>query len=101
LLKKKLDTEIALITRSELGLYIDAGKDKIFIPAHIRTISDVSGAGDTVVSTAALCLALGLSPQFIAGLSNLAGGLVCEHIGVVPVNREQLLKEAHDNDLKT
>lgn len=101
LLKKKLDIEIALITRSELGVYIDAEKDKIFIPAHIRAISDVSGAGDTVVSIASLCLALGLSPQFIAGLSNLAGGLVCEHIGVVPVIKEQLLQEARNNGLKT
>jgi len=100
LLKEKLNIEMALITRSELGVYIDATTDKLFLPAHIRAISDVSGAGDTVVSTAALCLALGLSPHFIAGLSNLAGGLVCEHLGVVPVNKKQLKQEALNNGLK-
>ncbi len=100
LLKEKLDIEMALITRSELGVYIDAEPEKFFLPAHIRAISDVSGAGDTVVSTAALCLALDLPPYFIAGLSNLAGGLVCEHLGVVPVNKEQLQQEALDNGLE-
>lgn len=55
---------------------------KIKIAAHEREIADVSGAGDTVVSIAALCLALNLSPSEIAGLSNLGGGLVCQHVGV-------------------
>ena len=99
-LRKKLDLKYVLITRSERGVYMDAGREKLSIPAHVRAISDVSGAGDTVVSTAALGLALGLPPSFIAGLSNLAGGLVCEHLGVVPVDREQLLREAMKNGLK-
>ncbi len=99
-LRKKLDLKYVLITRSERGVYMDAGEKKLAIPAHVRAISDVSGAGDTVVSTAALCLALGLPPEFIAGLSNLAGGLVCEHLGVVPVNKEQLFHEAVKNGLK-
>jgi rfaE bifunctional protein kinase chain/domain len=98
LLRRKLEIGMALVTRSELGVYMDAGEEKHFIPAHIRSVSDVSGAGDTVVSTAALCLALGLPPKIIAGLSNLAGGLVCEHLGVVPVDRQQLYDEAvHSN----
>jgi bifunctional ADP-heptose synthase (sugar kinase/adenylyltransferase) len=53
----------------------------------------VSGAGDTVISVASLCLALNQQIDLIAALSNLAGGLVCEHIGVVPVNRERLMDE--------
>ena len=64
------------------------------IAAHAREIADVSGAGDTVVSIAALCLALNLSPPLIASLSNLGGGLVCQHVGVVPIDREELLFEA-------
>jgi bifunctional ADP-heptose synthase (sugar kinase/adenylyltransferase) len=63
-------------------------------PAHIRNIEDVSGAGDTVISVAALSLALGLSPRIIGILSNLAGGLVCEKVGVVPIDKKQLLDEA-------
>jgi D-glycero-beta-D-manno-heptose-7-phosphate kinase len=90
--KQKIDN--ALITLSEKGIYIHNHKTKTLIPAHIRNISDVSGAGDTVVSVAALCMALKLSPVLTATLANLAGGLVCEKVGVVPINKQQLLDEA-------
>jgi rfaE bifunctional protein kinase chain/domain len=93
-LRKKQEIDIALITLSEHGVYVNSDKEKKLIPAHIRNISDVSGAGDTVVSVAALCCAVGLSPEYMAFLSNLAGGQVCEKSGVVPVNKEQLLVEA-------
>lgn len=94
LLKKQLNVPMVLVTLSERGVFISGPDRDIFFPAHIRSIADVSGAGDTVISTAALCLALGLSPAFMACLSNLAGGLVCEHPGVVPVPKDQLLQEA-------
>ena len=61
---------------------------------HHRSITDVSGAGDTVISVASLCLALGMPSSVIAELSNLAGGLVCEKVGVVSIQKDQLLKEA-------
>ena len=93
-LKQRLSIKQALITLSELGVYMDNGKDKLHIPAHLRSIADVSGAGDTLVSVAALCLALNTSPRFTAALSNLAGGLVCEHVGVVSIDKQLLLKEA-------
>ncbi|MGP8214820.1 MAG: bifunctional heptose 7-phosphate kinase/heptose 1-phosphate adenyltransferase [Bacteroidia bacterium] len=93
-LRKKQEIDIALITLSEHGVYVNSDKEKKLIPAHIRNISDVSGAGDTVVSIAALCCAAGLPAEYMAFLSNLAGGQVCEKSGVVPVNKEQLLEEA-------
>jgi rfaE bifunctional protein kinase chain/domain len=98
-LRKKLNIEKVFITRSEHGVYILSDHTEHFIPAHLRSISDVSGAGDTVISTASLCLALGMSDHFIAELSNLAGGLVCEHLGVVSIDKDQLFKEASDNNL--
>ncbi|PWK21853.1 rfaE bifunctional protein kinase chain/domain [Arcicella aurantiaca] len=94
ILKKTLELKGVFVTLSEQGVYIDFNGQKKAIPAHIRTISDVSGAGDTVISIAACCLALGLSPELIAGLSNLGGGLVCEFVGVVPIDKELLKKEA-------
>jgi len=97
LLKEKMHLTSALVTLSERGVYIDYA-EKYLIPAHVRQISDVSGAGDTVVSIAALCLALQLSPRLIASLSNLGGGLVCEYIGVVPIQKESLLQEALKNN---
>ncbi|TAE16451.1 MAG: D-glycero-beta-D-manno-heptose-7-phosphate kinase [Bacteroidetes bacterium] len=96
-LKERLSLKQALVTLSERGVYIDAEQESHLIPAHVRAIADVSGAGDTVVSVASLALALGLKPALMAGLANLAGGLVCEHVGVVPIVREELLAEAKAN----
>lgn len=93
-LNKDHKIEISLITLSEKGIYFLDQKDEKIIPAHVRTIADVSGAGDTVISVAALCLALETSSTLLASLSNLAGGLVCEKIGVAPIEKQQLLYEA-------
>jgi len=82
------------VTLSERGVYIDLENDQHLIPAHIRQISDVSGAGDTVISIAACVLALGGSTEQIASLANLGGGLVCESLGVVPIDLALLRKEA-------
>ena len=98
-LRKKLAVEKVFITRSEHGVYISSNEHQHFVPAHVRSISDVSGAGDTVISTASLCLALSLPDKFIAELSNLAGGLVCEHLGVVSVDKDQLLQEAKKHNI--
>ena len=91
-LRQKLDLKHVMVTLSEKGVYISSEDSEHHIPAHIRSISDVSGAGDTVVSIAGLCMGLKLPPKFTAALSNLGGGLVCEHLGVVSVNKEMLLK---------
>lgn len=93
-LKELLRVQGTLITLSERGVFIDFGAEKHYLPAHVRQIADVSGAGDTVVSIAACCLALGLPPRQLAALANLGGGLVCESVGVVPINRELLKQEA-------
>lgn len=82
------------VTMSERGVYMDFKEDQIQIPAHIRQIADVSGAGDTVISIAACALAAGGSAKEIAELANLGGGLVCESLGVVPIEVELLKKEA-------
>jgi D-glycero-beta-D-manno-heptose-7-phosphate kinase len=93
-LKVKLNAGGVMLTLSEYGVYIDFRNEKIKLPAHAREIADVSGAGDTVVSIAALAVALNLSPKEIAFLSNLGGGLVCQHVGVVPIDKDELLQEA-------
>ncbi len=92
-LHSELSAKYLLITLSELGVFISYNSSYQTIPAEIRDIADVSGAGDTLIGTASLCLAAGLEPELIAGISNLAGGLVCEKVGVVPINKEQLFKE--------
>jgi D-glycero-beta-D-manno-heptose-7-phosphate kinase len=92
--REKQNIDIALITLSEQGIYIDDGKVKKLLPAMVRNVADVSGAGDTVISVAAVCLAAGLDPVSTAAITNLAGGQVCEKVGVVPVNRKQLFRES-------
>jgi len=85
---------ILMVTLSEAGVFYSQDSAFNIIPAHIRNISDVSGAGDTVISVASLCLALKLKPEIIATLANLAGGLVCEKVGVVAIDKLQLQEEA-------
>ncbi len=93
-LREELNAKGAFVTLSERGVYIDYLGQQHRIPAHEREIADVSGAGDTVISIAACAVALGLAPPLVAELSNLGGGLVCEHVGVVPIDKELLKVEA-------
>lgn len=95
----KIQNQFSMITLSEHGMmiYDHTKKNYIHQAAHIRNIADVSGAGDTVVSLAALCLAIKLPPAEIIYLSNLAGGLVCEEVGVVPIYKKKLLAEIINN----
>lgn len=89
----RLNAKQVLITLSEHGVFIANTNENHHIPAHIRKIADVSGAGDTVICVATLCLVAGLSLDKVALISNLAGGLVCEEIGVVAIDKELLFKE--------
>ncbi len=91
--KKEQNLRLIFITLSELGVFISNGVKEQYYPVVIRDIADVSGAGDTVISVASLAMAAGLPPKIMALMSNLAGGLVCEKLGVVPVDAEQLRKE--------
>lgn len=91
--KKEQQINLMFITLSENGVFISNGITQNHFPAEVRDIADVSGAGDTVFAVASLCLAAGLSPRFMAMISNLAGGLVCEKSGVVPIEKERLKNE--------
>ncbi len=93
-LHDKIGQRISFITLSEHGVFLKSTEFEGIIPAHKREIADVSGAGDTVISVAALCLALKTPHHVLAQLSNLAGGLVCEEVGVVPITIEKLRQEA-------
>ncbi len=89
-----LNHRYTLITLSEAGMFGEGPEESFLSPAHVRNIADVSGAGDTVIAVATLCLAAGADFRTAAELANLAGGLVCEFPGAVPVNKDILLKEA-------
>lgn len=92
-LEEKLENTISFVTLSEFGVFIKEGNQNKYIEAHLRNIADVSGAGDTVIAVATLCLIVGATISDIAGISNVAGGLVCEQSGVVSISKEELIKE--------
>ncbi len=95
-LQEKLNCRFIMTTLSERGVLIKDYETNVchHIPAHLRKIADVSGAGDTVLSVAMLCLVCNQEARNIAALSNLAGGIVCEEIGVTPINKERLFEES-------
>ncbi len=82
-----------LTTLSEKGVFYWDRSHHGIIDAHHRAIADVSGAGDTVVAMAGLCTALRLPLEAVAQLANLAGGIVCEEAGVVPIDPAKLISE--------
>ncbi|MBO4615452.1 MAG: hypothetical protein J5709_10090 [Bacteroidales bacterium] len=82
--------DILMVTLSENGILICTQKNYVHIPAQIRDIVDVSGAGDTVISVASLLLTASEDIREIARIANFAGGIVCEKVGVVPIDVETL-----------
>lgn len=92
-LQERLLHENSLITLSEHGVYVHDKEGSSIFPTFQRNISDVSGAGDTVIAVASLVYAVTKDIRLAAQWSNLAGGLVCEQSGVVPIAKEQLERE--------
>ncbi|MBR5984494.1 MAG: hypothetical protein IK025_12345 [Bacteroidales bacterium] len=82
--------DMLMVTLSENGIFICNRKESVHIPAQIRDIVDVSGAGDTVISVASLLLTATDDIHEIARIANFAGGIVCEKVGVVPIDVETL-----------
>ena len=95
-LMAKLGCERVFVTLGEHGSWIHAPNEDVHhvhIPALPRKVVDVSGAGDTVIAVASLMLACQASAVDVAAVANLAGGWVCERLGVVPITREALEAE--------
>jgi rfaE bifunctional protein kinase chain/domain len=95
--QSKQSIETFMVTLSEQGVLASQDGELVHIPAMKREITDVSGAGDTVIAVAALCLVAGLPTAELAAISNLAGGQVCEKAGVIPVNLERLKEECTEH----
>ena len=89
-LKSSLGMDMLMVTLSEFGLFLYDFEEVNLVPAHEREIVDVSGAGDTVISVAALCLAVKATLKYTAYLSNFVGGLACEKKGVACIDAEEL-----------
>ena len=92
-LRQILGHEVSCITLSEDGLYIDDGNTSGIYPTTSLEVVDVCGAGDAVISVLTLGYLSGLAPVQMAHAANVAGGAVCEHVGVAPITIEVLRKE--------
>ena len=88
-----LKHKVSFITLSEQGVFYQDEQHSSIIPSHFRNIADVSGAGDTVIAVAALVYAATKNVHLMSELANIAGGLVCEEVGTVAVDKEKLLNE--------
>lgn len=90
-LLEKLNPKYALLTLGEKGISLfEKDKEMRSVPTKARKVSDVSGAGDTVISTLTMALAAGTNIYEAAYLANYAGGLVCEEVGIVPIELDYL-----------
>ncbi|MEP7250977.1 MAG: PfkB family carbohydrate kinase [Ginsengibacter sp.] len=95
-LKGRLKHQISMITLSEKGIFYQEEDNKNIIPSHRRNIADVSGAGDTVIAVAALIYAATKNIYLAAQVANIAGGIVCEDVGTVAINKNKLLAECKE-----
>jgi len=93
MLHEKLQHHISYITLSEHGVFYQEEQEAEIVPAHIRNVADVSGAGDTVIAVASLVYAVTKNKSLMAEIGNLAGGIVCEEVGTVAINKAKLLAE--------
>ena len=92
-LAEKLQHHTSFITLSEKGVFYNNETEAGIIPTHIRSIADVSGAGDTVIAVASLVYAATKDVKLMAEMANIAGGLVCEEVGTAAINKDRLIQE--------
>jgi rfaE bifunctional protein kinase chain/domain len=91
ILLNKLNAGYVLLTLGSEGIAVfEKGKPEKRMPTKARKVSDVSGAGDTVISTLTIALASGADIIEASYLANYAGGIVCEEVGIVPIEADKL-----------
>ncbi|MCK9280821.1 MAG: D-glycero-beta-D-manno-heptose-7-phosphate kinase [Melioribacteraceae bacterium] len=96
-LLEELNPTYLLLTLGEDGIALFEKNNPVRrIPTKARKVSDVSGAGDTVIATITASLAAGYSIDEASYLANFAGGIVCEEVGIVPIDLNLLLKSVKE-----
>ncbi|MFA7241254.1 MAG: D-glycero-beta-D-manno-heptose-7-phosphate kinase [Sulfuricellaceae bacterium] len=89
-LRRELDLDALLITRSEEGMTLYRCGEALHEPARAREVYDVSGAGDTVIATLGVMLAVGADYAEAVHVANVAAGIVVGKLGTAVVNRAEL-----------
>jgi rfaE bifunctional protein kinase chain/domain len=91
-LRKDLDLQALLLTRSEEGMTLFTDEGAWSVPAVAKEVYDVSGAGDTVIAVLGTMLAAGMSLKEAVKLANKAGGIVVGKLGTATVSYEELFE---------
>lgn len=89
-LMKDADVKSILLTRSEQGMSLITQDEHFHFPAQVREVSDVTGAGDTVIATLAIMLSAGMALNDATQVANLAAGIVVSKLGAATVSPEEL-----------
>jgi D-beta-D-heptose 7-phosphate kinase/D-beta-D-heptose 1-phosphate adenosyltransferase len=97
--RERVRCESALVTRGEQGMWLSSADAEGGIPAAAREVSDVTGAGDTVVATVALAMAAGATLPEAAMLANHAAGVVVGRFGPATVTAEELISTIKNLEL--
>ncbi len=88
---ENLNAKYVLLTLGEGGIAVyEKNKNLKRMPTKARKVADVSGAGDTVISTLTMALASGADIYEASFLANYAGGIVCEEVGIIPIEIDKL-----------
>lgn len=90
-MREKLNTNILLVTKGSEGAVLFTKEGNSSIPTEEHSVHDVSGAGDTVISTFTLADLSGASAIEAASIANVAASTVCSQVGVVPIKLDDLL----------
>ena len=99
---EKYNVEALLVTRSEHGMSLmQRDYDPVHIPTQAREVFDVTGAGDTVISTLAAALGAGVTLERAMVLSNLAAGVVVAKSGTASVSLRELEHAIEENSSNT
>jgi rfaE bifunctional protein kinase chain/domain len=96
----KLNSNYVLLTLGEGGIAVfEKGDKERRMPTKARKVADVSGAGDTVISTLTIALASGADIYESSFLANYAAGIVCGEVGIVPIEKEKLFETVLKDNL--
>ena len=90
---KTLGAPNMMITLGAEGMKIFNGQNQTHIPTFAKTVFDVTGAGDTVISAVALGMSAGWSLEKAGYFANVAAGVVVGHVGAVACNLHELRGE--------
>jgi len=99
-LLEKLNAKNVLLTLGDEGIAVFGQENKEErMPTKARKVADVSGAGDTVISTLTLALAAGADVYEASMLANYAASIVCGEVGIIPVEKETLFETVLKDNL--